>query len=86
MEENINSNLLNKKNIIILLLIGIMVLVIPVAVSLVQQQQRLESKATVEPITFTAGGNVGTDTKGNQTTSNPVVQVELNSPLGPPEP
>ncbi|MFA5933359.1 MAG: hypothetical protein WCV81_03815 [Microgenomates group bacterium] len=81
MDEN-NTRTLNKKNIITLLIIGIMVLVIPVGVKLASEQQFLRSKAAADPITFT-GDNVSPD---KRTTSSTALTVELRSPLGPPAP
>jgi len=80
--EEINKSILNKKNIISLLIIGIMVLVIPAGVRMVGEQQLLRSKAAAEPITFT-GNSVSPD---KRTTSSTFLTVELRSPMGPPVP
>lgn len=79
MEEQ-NPSVLNKKNIITLLIIGIMLLVIPAGVKLVSQTQLFRSRAAADPITFT-GDSVSAD---KRTTSSTTVTVELRSPLGPP--
>lgn len=80
--EETNNRLLNKKNIITLLIVGIMLLVIPAGVRLISEQQVLKSRAAVDPLTFT-GPDVSVD---KTTTSNTTVSVELRSPLGPPVP
>lgn len=78
--EETSNNLFAKKNIITLLMICIILLIIPVGVKLVQEQQQLRSRAgAVEKITFT-GPNV--DTSENTTTS-PEVDVELRAPWPP---
>ncbi len=79
------TSLLNKKNIFTFLIIGILLLVIPVGVKLVQEQQLLKSKAAVDPIVFT-GPNVSKNAAGEYVAKDPTVQVELRSPLGPPVP
>lgn len=80
--EETNTSILNKKNIITLLIVGIMLLVIPAGVRLMSEQQLFKSKAAADPITFT-GPNVSSDKK---TTTSTTVTVELRSPLGLPVP
>lgn len=58
-------------------------LAIPLGVRLIQQQQKLKSKAAGDPITF-SGPSVSRDASGQFITTDPNVQVELRSPLGPP--
>jgi len=77
---------LSKRNIITFLIIGILLLAIPVGVKLVQEQQLLKSKATGTEIQFVPDDNVSCDSGGNCATTDPTVQIELRSPLGPPQP
>lgn len=81
--EQLGNKFLSKKNILALLALGVLVLSIPFAVNLLQQQQWLKSRAAQAEIKFT-GPNVKVDDYGNYTTTDPVVQVELSSPFGPP--
>jgi predicted negative regulator of RcsB-dependent stress response len=80
MEENQNK-LLTRKNIITILIIGIIILAIPVGVKLSQESQVFKSRAAADTITF-SGTGVSTD---KTTTTTPNVTVELKSPLGPPQ-
>ncbi|MDD2823332.1 MAG: hypothetical protein PHQ59_04620 [Candidatus Daviesbacteria bacterium] len=80
--EEVNKGLLNKKNIIALLVIGIMLLVIPVGVKLASEQQLFKSRAAADPITF-SGDSVSPD---KRTTTSTTFTIELRSPLGPPAP
>lgn len=78
------KKLLTKRNIITLLLIGIILLAVPAGVRLVEQQQKGKIFASEDPIKFT--GNVTCDQDSNDcTTEDPNIQLELNSPLGQPE-
>ncbi len=78
--EETNASILTKKNIIAILIIGIILLIIPVGVKLVSERQLLRSRAAADPITFT-----GPDVSSDKTTTNSTtVTVELRSPLGPP--
>lgn len=92
MEEKIvnfaesENKLLTRKNIITFLLVGIMLLVIPVGVQLIQQQQTLKSKAASEASINFSGEGVECDEAGNCTTTSDTIQIELNSPFGPPAP
>lgn len=83
MENQDSKGLLTKKNIITFLVVILLLLAIPITVKLVQQQQQIKSKAAGDPITFT-GPNISKDSSGQYVTTDPTVQVELNSPLGPP--
>lgn len=78
--EETNNTLFTKKNILTLLIIFIALLIIPVGVKLVQEQQQLKSRAGgAATINFT-GSNVDSDKK---TTTSPDVEVELRAPWPP---
>lgn len=70
---------INKKNIIALLVIGILFLSVPFAVKLVQEQQELRSKASGgDVINFTGPG---VQCQGNEcTTTEATVNIELKAP------
>lgn len=71
----------NKKNLITLVLIGILLLAIPVGINLLKQQQIIQSRATGDEIKFS-----GTSVKcsgGDCTTTSPTVQVDLTPPVWP---
>lgn len=71
----------NKKNVMTLILIGILLLAIPVGITLLKQQQIIKSRATGDEIRFSgAGVNCA---GGNCTTTSPDVQVELTPPVWP---
>lgn len=84
---------MNKKNLITLLILGILVLAIPLGLNLLHQQQILKSKATEDPILFKdAQGNPLPERNGipfisgnsGIGSSAPVkVKIQLTSPLGP---
>lgn len=79
------NKILSKKNITTFLIIGILVLVIPFTVKLVERQQTLKSRAAGEnAITFVPGDNIECDASGNCTTTDSTVELELKSPIGPP--
>ena len=72
---------LNKKNIITLLLLAILVLAIPVGVRLVKTQQILQSRATGGGITF-RGTGVACPASGECSTTERQIEVVLDSPFG----
>lgn len=72
----------NKKTIISLLILVILVLAIPLGVELVRRQQIFQSRATAEPIVFT-GPNVKLK-DGKWVATKPQISLEITSPLGPP--
>ncbi|MBI2337639.1 hypothetical protein HYU95_00490 [Candidatus Daviesbacteria bacterium] len=72
----------NKKALISLLILGVLVLALPLGVELVRRQQIFKSRASGEPIVFT-GPNV--EKKGDKWVAfKPQITVEITSPLGPP--
>lgn len=71
----------SKKNLMTLVLIGILLLAIPVGITLLKQQQVIKSRATGDEIRF-SGANVKC-TGGNCITTSPDVQIELTSPVWP---
>src|SRR3990172_4405966 len=71
-----------KKNLINLLLLGILVLALPLGVDLIRQQQIIKSRALAEPIVF-AGDNVE-QKDGKWIAKAPQISLEITSPLGPP--
>lgn len=75
------DNVLTKRNVIALLVLGVLALAIPIGVKLVQQQQQLRSKAVSQtPEIRFVGPNVSCDTAGNCTTTSTTVELELSSP------
>lgn len=75
----------NKKNVIGLLVLGILVLAIPLGVNLLKYQQIVKSRATNPPIVFT-GDNVKQMASGQWAVidATKAISLELTSPLGPP--
>lgn len=78
------NKLFSKKNILALVLVGILLLTIPFIVTYLKQTQILKSRATAD-IIFEGEGVSGCDSGDCQTTSS-TVSVRLQSPLGPPAP
>lgn len=81
------KKLLNKKNLLGLLVIGILVLVIPFGVKLVREQTALRSKASTDAVKFVTGESTGIECDsngGNCRTTSETVELELTSPLGEP--
>lgn len=80
--------IINKKNLISLLLLGIVGLALPLIINLVQKQQIFKSRADVVPVTF-VGDNVFTLDDGRKafrldSQGRAAVDIDLISPLGPP--
>jgi len=72
------GGILTKKNIIMALGIGVLLLSIPFAVSMLQQRQELRSRASSDVIKFSGPG---VECKGDEcTTSSTTVQIELRAP------
>lgn len=84
------SDLLSRKNLIQLLLLAILIVAIPLAVKLVQTQQIFKPKAAActgaNCIQF-RGSGVNCPTVANCVNTNPAgtLDLELTSPLGPPQ-
>lgn len=84
------ADLINRKNLIQLLLLAILIVAIPLAVKLVQTQQIFKSRAAfctgANCIQF-SGTGVNCPSVANCVTTNPAGTVDLNltSPLGPPQ-
>ncbi len=70
----------NKKNLINLLVLGILILAIPLGVNL--RQQIIKSRAVEDPIKFT-GDNVRQKTDGTWVTKSSQISLELTSSFGP---
>lgn len=85
MDQVYGSGFFTKKNIIALLIMGVLVLAIPIGLKLAQKQQQLKSRASggQAGITFT-GPNVSCDSGGSCTTKSASVEVDLVSPDGLP--
>lgn len=71
----------NTRNLVSLLILGILVLALPIGITLLRQQQILRSRAATEPIGFSGTGV--SQRNGNWVSTTPQVKVLLNSPLGP---
>lgn len=78
--EETDNKLFTKKNIISLLIIGIILLIIPVGVKLAQQQQQFRSQAANPVQIIFTGPNVSTDKK---TATTPEIEVQLHAPWPP---
>ncbi|MBU1000743.1 hypothetical protein KKE78_05120 [Patescibacteria group bacterium] len=74
----------NKKNLINLLVLGILILGIPLGVDLARTQQIIKSSATDDPIVFT-GPNVRQKSDRTWVATDPQIQIQLTSPLGLPD-
>lgn len=84
--QDLKGNFLTKKNLIALLLAGITLLIIPVGIKLVREQQLLKTRATGEEITFVPKEGVVACNGTNCTTKETTVDIALRSPFGPPGP
>ncbi|EKD84797.1 MAG: hypothetical protein ACD_38C00158G0006 [uncultured bacterium] len=84
--DNIKNEIINlfqsKKNLVNLLLLGIMILALPLTVKVVREQQIVQSRAVNPPIVF-KGDNVS-QKDGKWVASKPQITLELTSPFGPP--
>ena len=92
--ENFKSDakglLRDKKNLINILVLGILILALPLGIDLIRRQQLLKSRAAAEPIVF-AGANVAQrNINGNMEwvilDATKGISLEFTSPLGPPAP
>ncbi|MCL4366006.1 dockerin type I domain-containing protein, partial [Patescibacteria group bacterium] len=70
-----------KKNLVSVLILGILILALPLGITLLQRQQNIKSRANVDPIVF-SGANVE-QRNGNWVSLKPQISFELTSPLGP---
>lgn len=80
-----------KKNLISLLILGILILAVPIGINLIRQTQIFKSRATGEPIAIKESTGVFRRTKPDGTlewvaNKGARVSLELNSPLGSPFP
>lgn len=73
----------NKKNLINILILGILILALPLVVAGLRWQQIIKSRAVADPIVFT-GTNVTKKNDGSWVARTATVSVQLTSPLGPP--
>lgn len=74
----------NKRNLVSLLILGILILGIPLGVNLVRLQQIIRSRAAGEPPIKFVGDNVKQKSDGSWVATKPQIQLQLTSPLGPP--
>lgn len=82
--DQISEQVNKKKKIFTALAVGVLVLAIPFAVTLIQQQQALRSKAsTGNEIEFVRDTNVNCNSAGSCTSTSKTIKVNLRSPLGP---
>ncbi len=72
----------NRKNLVSLLILGILILGIPLGINLLRTQQIIKSRAAADPVVFT-GTNVTHKSDGSWVTKIATVSVALTSPLGP---
>lgn len=75
--------LFNKKNLINLLVLSILILAIPVGLRILQERQIIKSRAVADPVVPT-GKDVSKKQDGKWTSKQAKVTLELTSPLGPP--
>ena len=81
-----SSFLSNKRNLIALGIVLLLLVAIPLGVYLAQKTQIFKPRAdtgTAEPIKF-SGTGVTKNSDGSYTTTTPTVDLELTSPFGPP--
>lgn len=81
----------HKKNLITLLILGILILAVPLGINLIKKQQIFKSRAAGEPIAIKATTEVFQKTKPGGglewvAKKNAKISIELNSPLGSPAP
>jgi|SRR3989344_4470108 len=74
----------SKKNILSYLMVAIIILAIPVAVKLVQTSQQLKTQASGSEIKFVESEKL-TCANNDCKTTDPIIEIELHSPFGPPE-
>src|ERR1035437_10093471 len=75
----------NKKNLVNLLILGILILAIPFGLNLLKKQQIIKSRATGDPIIFVAAPpNVYQKPDGSWVTKVATVSMHITSPLGSP--
>lgn len=77
-----SSLLQNKKSLVSILLLGILVLAIPIGMELLKYQRIIKSRATSDPIVFVESDNVF-QKDGKWFTKTKNVSVQITSPLGP---
>lgn len=77
------SLLFNKKSLINLLILSIIILSLYLFINL-RQSQIIKSRAAADPIVFVAGDNVSQKSDGTWVAKKPQVPIKLTSPLGPP--
>ncbi|MBI2196785.1 hypothetical protein HYU45_04225 [Candidatus Daviesbacteria bacterium] len=79
-----------KKTLITLLILGILILAVPLGINLIKQQQIFKSRAAGEPIVIQETKDVFQKTKPDGTLEwvarkDAKISIELTSPLGPPK-
>ncbi len=79
-----NDLLRNKKNLISLLVLGILILALPIGINLIRQQQILRSRADVDTIVFTGTNIEKRNGKSIVLDPKQPISLQLTSPLGPP--
>lgn len=72
----------NKKNLVSILILGILILALPLGRDLIRRQQIIKSRATEDPIVFVADDNVS-QKDGKWIAKKPQVSLRITSPLGP---
>ncbi len=73
----------NRKNLISVLLLGILILALPLGIRQLQMQQIIKSRAATDPVVFT-GPNVKQKGNGVWVATKPKISLQITSPLGPP--
>lgn len=74
----------NKKRVISLLLLGILILALPLGINLIQKQQVLKSRATADPIVIKGATDVYQVNDQWVAKKDARISLEITSPLGPP--
>lgn len=80
---------MEKKTIIVILIMAILLLAIPLTVKLVETQRQIISKATGNEIRFVTSDTLkctGSGSTQRCTTTTPEVEIQLDSPFGSPMP
>ena len=73
-----------KKNIISVLILGILILALPLGINLIHQQQIIKSRATADPIVIKSTTDVFQVNGQWVAKKDAKISLEITSPLGPP--
>lgn len=83
LKGKVSTLLGSKRNLINLLILGILILAVPLGVNLLRNRQIFKSKAVVDPIVLT-GSDARKKSDGTWVITQPEVALQITSSLGPP--